>query len=56
MAVPSLLKLTVGQMWRAFDLMVKRAERQVHGGLLEDKQFIQASSQIPISTPRRRGS
>jgi acyl-CoA dehydrogenase len=32
-----------GRMWRAFDLMVKRAtERQVHGGLLESKQFIRA--------------
>ncbi|MEX2326700.1 MAG: acyl-CoA dehydrogenase family protein, partial [Pseudomonadales bacterium] len=32
----------VGQMWRAFDLMVKRTtERQVHGGLLQDKQFTQ---------------
>lgn len=56
MAVPSLLKLTVGQMWRAFDLMVKRAtERQVHGGLLEDKQFIQgfiADSYIDIQASR----
>jgi len=34
----------VGQMWRAFDLMVKRAaERTVHGGLLEDKQLTQAA-------------
>ncbi len=33
---------SVGQMWRAFDLMVERAlDRQVHGGLLKDKQFIQ---------------
>jgi acyl-CoA dehydrogenase len=33
---------SVGQMWRAFDLMVERAlTRQVHGGLLKDKQFIQ---------------
>ena len=32
----------VGQMWRAFDLMVERAAtRQVHGGLLQDKQFVQ---------------
>jgi acyl-CoA dehydrogenase len=46
----------VGQMWRAFDLMVKRAtERQVHGGLLEDKQFIQgfiADSYIDIQASR----
>ncbi len=33
---------SVGQMWRAFDMMVERATtRQVHGGLLKDKQFIQ---------------
>ena len=33
---------SVGQMWRAFDLMVKRAiDREVHGGKLETKQFIQ---------------
>jgi len=33
---------SVGQMWRAFDLMVERATtREVHGGLLKDKQFIQ---------------
>ena len=32
----------IGQMWRAFDLMVKRAiEREVHGGTLETKQFVQ---------------
>jgi len=46
----------VGQMWRAFDLMVKRAtERQVHGGLLEDKQFIQgfiADSYMDIQASR----
>src|SRR5579872_5899820 len=30
---------SVGQMWRAFDLMVERAcARKVHGGLLKDKQ------------------
>jgi len=34
----------VGQMWRAFDLMVKRTtERKVHGGMLEDKQLTQAA-------------
>jgi acyl-CoA dehydrogenase len=34
---------SVGQMWRAFDLMVERAtSRQVHGGLLKDKQLVQA--------------
>jgi acyl-CoA dehydrogenase len=33
---------SVGQMWRAFDLMVERATtREVHGGLLKDKQFVQ---------------
>lgn len=46
----------VGQMWRAFDLMVKRATaRQVHGGLLETKQFIQgfiADSYIDIQAAR----
>ena len=34
---------SIGQMWRAFDLMVERAtEREVHGGLLETKQLVQA--------------
>lgn len=34
---------SVGQMWRAFDLMVERAaSRRVHGGLLESKQLVQA--------------
>ncbi len=46
----------VGQMWRAFDLMVKRAtERKVHGGMLEDKQFIQgfiADSYMDIQAAR----
>jgi acyl-CoA dehydrogenase len=46
----------VGQMWRAFDLMVKRAtERKVHGGLLESKQFIQgfiADSYMDIQAAR----
>ena len=46
----------VGQMWRAFDLMVKRAmERKVHGGLLEEKQFIQgfiADSYMDIQASR----
>ncbi len=33
---------SIGQMWRAFDLMVERASsRRVHGGLLADKQFVQ---------------
>jgi acyl-CoA dehydrogenase len=43
-------------MWRAFDLMVERTlTRQVHGGLLKDKQFIQgfiADSYIDIMTSR----
>jgi len=47
---------SVGQMWRAFDLMVERAStREVHGGLLRDKQFIQgfiADSYIDIQTSR----
>ena len=46
----------VGQMWRAFDMMVKRAmEREVHGGLLETKQFIQgfiADSYMDIQAAR----
>ena len=33
----------LGQMWRAFDLMVERSlTREVHGGLLRDKEMIQA--------------
>jgi acyl-CoA dehydrogenase len=33
---------SVGQMWRAFDLMVERIlTREVHGGLMKDKQFMQ---------------
>ncbi|HEX2851212.1 MAG TPA: acyl-CoA dehydrogenase family protein [Acidimicrobiales bacterium] len=47
---------SVGQMWRAFDLMVERAlTREVHGGLLKDKQFIQgfiADSYIDIQAAR----
>ncbi len=47
---------SIGQMWRAFDLMVERARtRQVHGGLLQDKQFIQgfiADSYIDIQAAR----
>jgi len=47
---------SVGQMWRAFDLMVDRAlTREVHGGLLRDKQFIQgyiADSYIDLQTAR----
>jgi acyl-CoA dehydrogenase len=46
----------VGQMWRAFDLMVRRAmEREVHGGLLETKQFIHgfiADSYMDIQSAR----
>jgi acyl-CoA dehydrogenase len=46
----------VGQMWRAFDLMVRRAmEREVHEGLLETKQFIQgfiADSYMDIQAAR----
>ena len=47
---------SVGQMWRAFDLTVERAlTREVHGGLLKDKQFIQgyiADSYIDLQTAR----
>ncbi|MBD3646515.1 MAG: acyl-CoA dehydrogenase family protein, partial [Pseudomonadales bacterium] len=47
---------SVGQMWRAFDLMVKRCtERKVHGGLLEDKQLIQgfiADSYMDVQAAR----
>jgi acyl-CoA dehydrogenase len=47
---------SIGQMWRAFDLMVQRAmTREVHGGLLESKQFIQgfiADSYIDIQAAR----
>ncbi len=46
----------VGQMWRAFDLMVKRAmEREVHGGVLAEKQFTQgfiADSYMDIQASR----
>jgi acyl-CoA dehydrogenase len=46
----------VGQMWRAFDLMVRRSiDREVHGGKLETKQFIQgfiADSYIDIQAAR----
>ena len=47
---------SVGQMWRAFDLMVHRAAtREVHGGALETKQFIQgfiAESYIDMQAAR----
>jgi acyl-CoA dehydrogenase len=47
---------SVGQMWRAFDLMVERAlTREVHGGLLKDKQFVQgfiADSYMDLQTSR----
>ncbi len=47
---------SVGQMWRAFDLMVERAmSREVHGGKLETKQFIQgfiADSYIDLQAAR----
>ena len=47
---------SVGQMWRAFDLMVERSlSREVHGGLLKDKQFVQgmiADSYIDLQTAR----
>ncbi|MHB8681784.1 MAG: acyl-CoA dehydrogenase family protein [Acidimicrobiales bacterium] len=47
---------SVGQMWRAFDLMVARADsRRVHGGMLKEKQFVQgfvADSYIDIQAAR----
>jgi acyl-CoA dehydrogenase len=47
---------SVGQMWRAFDLMVERMmSREVHGGKLETKQFMQgfiADSYIDIQAAR----
>jgi acyl-CoA dehydrogenase len=47
---------SVGQMWRAFDMMVRRAmEREVHGGMLETKQFVQgfiADSYMDIQASR----
>jgi acyl-CoA dehydrogenase len=47
---------SIGQMWRAFDLMVERATmREVHGGKLETKQFVQgfiADSYIDIQAAR----
>ena len=47
---------SIGQMWRAFDLMVERATmREVHGGLLATKQFVQgfiADSYIDIQAAR----
>ena len=46
----------VGQMWRAFDLMVQRSiDREVHGGKLETQQFIQgfiADSFMDIQSAR----
>ena len=47
---------SVGQMWRAFDLMIERMlTREVHGGLLKDKQFIQgfiAESYMDVQSAR----
>jgi acyl-CoA dehydrogenase len=47
---------SIGQMWRAFDLMVQRAAtREVHGGKLATKQFIQgfiADSYIDLQAAR----
>lgn len=47
---------SIGQMWRAFDLMCKRAiTREVHGGRLETKQFVQgfiADSYMDIQAAR----
>ncbi len=47
---------SIGAMWRAFDMMVRRSiERDVHGGKLETKQFIQgfiADSYMDIQAAR----
>lgn len=47
---------SIGQMWRAFDLMVQRmATREVHGGKLATKQFMQgfiADSYIDLQAAR----
>jgi len=47
---------SIGQMWRAFDLMVERMRtREVHGGVLATKQFMQgfiADSYIDIQAAR----
>jgi acyl-CoA dehydrogenase len=47
---------SVGQMWRAFDLMIERIlTREVHGGLLKDKQFMQgfiADSYMDLQSAR----
>jgi|TARA_B100000953_G_scaffold88248_1_gene72016 acyl-CoA dehydrogenase len=47
---------SIGQMWRAFDLMVERClSREVHGGLLRTKQFAQgfiADSYMDIQASR----
>jgi acyl-CoA dehydrogenase len=47
---------SVGQMWRAFDLMVERMlTREVHGGLLKEKQFMQgfvADSYMDLQSAR----
>ena len=47
---------SVGQMWRAFDVMMQRVmTRNVHGGPMQDKQFIQgfiADSYIDIQSAR----
>jgi len=47
---------SIGQMWRAFDLMIERMMvREVHGGLLETKQFMQgfiADSYMDIQAAR----
>lgn len=47
---------SIGAMWRAFDMMVTRAmSREVHGGTLETKQFVQgfiADSYMDIQAAR----
>ncbi|MBF2754087.1 MAG: acyl-CoA dehydrogenase family protein [Gammaproteobacteria bacterium AqS3] len=47
---------SIGAMWRAFDIMVRHVrEREVHGGLLREKQFVQgfiADSYMDIQAAR----
>jgi acyl-CoA dehydrogenase len=47
---------SIGAMWRAFDMMVRRSmDRDVHGGKLETKQFVQgfiADSYMDIQAAR----
>jgi acyl-CoA dehydrogenase len=47
---------SIGQMWRAFDLMVERASmREVHGGCWRLSSSCKGSLRTPTSTSRPRG-